>query len=157
MIAELLEAFGNRLHPRIVVSFQLWLFPSCFGTTYLSPSVNPLACLCQKGYKRPPGVCLSSMSAYCHWPPQDWTRLPNCSGEKRSFGNFFTYQCTSWNSSNRLHQWTQYGQCQLSIMQVPQVVLSVRSRQRHYSNQLQRKQDLASWDKIIFPDSVGPM
>lgn len=41
MIAELLEAFGNRLHPRIVVSFQLWLFPSCFGTTYLSPSVNP--------------------------------------------------------------------------------------------------------------------
>lgn len=47
MIAELLEAFGNRLLPRTVVSFQLWLFPSCFGTTYLSPSVNPLVLLYQ--------------------------------------------------------------------------------------------------------------
>lgn len=83
MIAELLEAFGNRLHPRIVVSFQLWLFPSCFGTTYLSPSVNPLVFFYQKGYKRSLEVCLSNTSAYCHQPPQDQTRLPNCSGKKK--------------------------------------------------------------------------
>lgn len=129
MIAELLEAFGNRLHPRIVVSFQLWLFPSRFGTTYLSPSVNPLVFLYQKGYKRPLGVCLSNMLAYCHWPPQDWTRLAICSGGKKSFSKFFTYQYTAWNSSNILHQWTQYGQSHLSIMQVPQVVLDMRSWQ----------------------------
>lgn len=53
MIAELLEAFGNRLHPRIVVSFQLWLFLSCFGTTYLSPSVNPHVFV-PKGVQRTP-------------------------------------------------------------------------------------------------------
>jgi len=55
MIAELLEAFGNRLHPRLVVSFQLWLFPSRFGTTYVSPGVNPLVFLYEKAYTRPPG------------------------------------------------------------------------------------------------------
>lgn len=51
MIAELLEAFGNRLHPRFVVSFQLWLFPSHFGTTYFSPSVNPRLLLYQEGHE----------------------------------------------------------------------------------------------------------
>lgn len=90
MIAELLEAFGNRLHPRIVVSFQLWLFPSRFGTTYLSRSVNPLVFLYQKGYKKPSAVGLSNTPTYCHWPPQDGTRLLNCSGEEK-FGKFFTY------------------------------------------------------------------
>lgn len=62
MIAELLEAFGNRLHPHIVVSFQLWLFPSRFGTTYLSPRVNPLVFLYQKRYKRPLGAGLKLVS-----------------------------------------------------------------------------------------------
>lgn len=91
MIAELLEAFGNRLLPRIVVSFQLWLFPSCFGTTYLFPSVNPLVFLYQSGTKDPQWVCLST-SAYCHWPHQDCTSLPNCSGEKkRALAVFFSY------------------------------------------------------------------
>lgn len=129
MIAELLEAFGNRLHPRIVVSFQLWLFPSCFGTTYLSPSVNPLVFFTKRGTK--------DLWRFV-WATRQHTVIgllriePGfliAAVKKKSFGKFFTYQYTSWNSRNRLHQWTQYGQCHLSITQVPQVVLSMRSWQ----------------------------
>lgn len=84
MIAELLEAFGNRLHPRFVVSFQLWLFPSHFGTTYLSPSVNPRLPLHQEGQKGS-RACLGSTSAlsqasektawaHFHLPAAAWSR-----------------------------------------------------------------------------------
>lgn len=93
MIAELLEAFGNRLHPRIVVSFQLWLFLSCFGTTYLSPSVNPHVFV-PKGVQRTPRNFFECISILL-LASLGLNQLPSCSNEIKSFGHFFTYQCIS--------------------------------------------------------------
>lgn len=99
MIAELLEAFGNRLHPRFVVSFQLWLFPSHFGTTYLSPSVNPRLFLYQEGQKGLQGLFEQHESTQL-LAPQDWARLLNCSTGKNSSGTF-SLTCTCWEQQHQ--------------------------------------------------------
>lgn len=141
MIAELLEAFGNRLHPRFVVSFQLWLFPSHFGTTYLSPSVNPRLLLYREGHKGLRGLFEQHVSRL-PLAPQDRARLLNGSTEKKiqtQLWHIFTYRYTP---GAEQQGWA-----------VPPP-WSTRSQAVPRDRQLQWEQH---WDKILSPGSMGPV
>lgn len=112
MIAELLEAFGNRLHPRFVVGFQLRLFfffPSHFGTTYLSPSVNPRLLLSREGH-RGLGALFEQRVSKLPLAPGDWARLlkGSTAQNKPDLERFHSPGAEHWG-----------GQCHLPIAQVP--------------------------------------